>query len=102
MNQYSSIIFFLLLYNILSLKTINLSNYDYPHPNKEEENEYTIALINTGDFHGYFFPKEHKDIRTKELYFQGGAEILSTYINILKSEWKEKIMWLDAGDLSSG
>ena len=102
MNQNSSIIFFLLLYNILSLKTINLSNYDYPHPNKEEENEYTIALINTGDFHGYFFPKEHKDIRTKELYFQGGAEILSTYMNILKSEWKDKIMWLDAGDVSSG
>ena len=102
MNYSSSIILFLLISNILSLNPLNLSNYDYPHPNKITDNEYTIALINTGDFHGYFFPKEHKDKITKELYFQGGAELLSSYINILKEEWKEKIMWLDAGDISSG
>ena len=102
MNYSSSIIFFFLISNILSLNPLNLSNYDYPHPNKITDNEYTIALINTGDFHGYFFPKEHKDKITKELYFQGGAELLSSYINILKEEWKEKIMWLDAGDISSG
>ena len=93
------IYFFFLISFIFSLRTINISNYDYPHPNKNEDNDYTIAVINTGDFHGYFFSKEHKDIRTKELYYQGGAELLSTYINILKKEWKEKIMWLDAGKL---
>ena len=102
MNQYILLIFLTLIAFIIPLETINISNYDYPHPNKEEENEYTISVINTGDFHGYFFAKEHKDIRTKESYNQGGAELLSTYINILKEEWKEKIMWLDAGDISSG
>lgn len=102
MNQYILLIFLTLITFIIPLETINISNYDYPHPNKEEENEYTISVINTGDFHGYFFVKEHKDIRTHESYNQGGAELLSTYINILKEEWKEKIMWLDAGDISSG
>ena len=102
MNQYILLIFLTLITFIIPLETINISNYDYPHPNKEEENEYTISVINTGDFHGYFFAKEHKDIRTHESYNQGGAELLSTYINILKEEWKEKIMWLDAGDISSG
>ena len=102
MQKYFLFLFISLLSFILSLKTIDITNYDYPHPNKESDNEYTIAVINTGDFHGYFFPKEHKDIRTGETYFQGGAELLSTYINSLKKEWKEKIMWLDAGDISSG
>ena len=102
MTRYSLFLFLSLISVILSLRAINISNYNYPHPNKENDNEYTIAVINTGDFHGYFFSKERKDIRTKEPYYQGGAELLSTYINILKSEWKEKIMWLDAGDISSG
>ena len=102
MTQYTLLFFISLISQIISLRTINISNYNYPHPNKENDNEYTIAVINTGDFHGYFFPKEHKDIRTGEPYYQGGAELLSTYIKILKAEWKEKIMWLDAGDISSG
>ena len=102
MTRYSLFLFLSLISVILSLRAINISNYNYPHPNKENDKEYTIAVINTGDFHGYFFSKERKDIRTKEPYYQGGAELLSTYINILKSEWKEKIMWLDAGDISSG
>ena len=102
MTNYSLFLILYLISYIFSLRTINISNYNYPHPNKENDNEYTIAVINTGDFHGYFFSKKHKDIRTEETYYQGGAELLSTYINILKSEWKEKIMWLDAGDISSG
>ena len=102
MNYHFPIFIISIISFINSLRTINISNYDYPHPNKDEDIEYTIAVVNTGDFHGYFFSKEHKDIRTEEIYDQGGAELLSTYINILKAEWKDKIMWLDAGDISSG
>ena len=102
MNLFKVILFYSFITFVFSLRTINISNYDYPHPNKIDDNEYTIAVINTGDFHGYFFPKTYKDLKTEETYEQGGAELLSTYINILKHEWKEKIMWLDCGDISSG
>lgn len=81
---------------------INISDYDYPHPQTEDSVRETIALFGTNDYHGYAFPVEYMDEMTKEKYLKGGVEYMATLVDIVRNEWKEKFIWLDAGDQFSG
>jgi 2',3'-cyclic-nucleotide 2'-phosphodiesterase/3'-nucleotidase len=101
-------ILLIILFQILKLskskendddKIIDLSNYDYPKP-IDTEDEYNIAILGTNDIHGSYFPL---DIKFKNFtYKSGGLDYLGKYISILREEWKERFIWLDAGDQFQG
>jgi 2',3'-cyclic-nucleotide 2'-phosphodiesterase (5'-nucleotidase family) len=81
---------------------VNISNYEFPKPENESSSEYTIAIFGTNDIHGAVFPITITHLKTKENYLYGGLEYLAGYINILKGDWKERFLWLDAGDQFQG
>ena len=90
------ILIFPLIPSILNI--INISNYEYPHPENENSNYYTISIFQTNDIHGFTLPVENIDPRNGEKYLRGGVEYISSYIKILKEEWKERFIWFDVGD----
>jgi 2',3'-cyclic-nucleotide 2'-phosphodiesterase (5'-nucleotidase family) len=76
--------------------------YAYPTINSDNPGEYTIAIFGTNDIHGYVLPMEITHSLTNETYNYGGLQYLSNYIDILKDEWKDRFLWLDAGDQFQG
>ena len=80
---------------------LNISNYEYPHPNEFPEDNFTIAILTTNDIHGVYFPI-NGNLQNGETFTQSGAEYLGKYINILRNEWKDQFLWLDAGDQFQG
>ena len=85
-----------------SLSIINISNYAYPHPEPSSSSKYTIAIFATNDIHGYALPQTFIDKRTNEKYINGSIEYMSTIVNTIRDEWKERFIWLDGGDHGSG
>ena len=70
---------------------------------KEKDGILTIAILFTTDIHGYFFPRIiNNSFIGNNILETGGMEYLSSYLNILKKEWKDKFIWLDGGDLYQG
>jgi len=66
----------------------------------------TLAILGTNDIHGTLAPLT---LASKEapgtppvIYQAGGAATLASYINILKAEFGEHFIWLDAGDEFQG
>ena len=103
-------ILLIILFQILKLskskendddKIIDLSNYDYPKP-IDTEDEYNIAILGTNDIHGSYFPLDIKFRHKNFTYKSGGLDYLGKYISILREEWKERFIWLDAGDQFQG
>jgi 2',3'-cyclic-nucleotide 2'-phosphodiesterase (5'-nucleotidase family) len=84
------------------IETINISDYDYPLAQKDKVDEYTIAIFGTNDIHGTVFPSEITHPLTKEQYQYGGLSYLATYLKILRSDWGERLLWLDSGDQYQG
>ncbi len=80
---------------------IDLTEYDYPKP-IETEDEYNIAILGTNDIHGTYFPLEVKFRNNNFTYKSGGLDYLGKYISILREEWKDRFIWLDAGDQFQG
>jgi 2',3'-cyclic-nucleotide 2'-phosphodiesterase/3'-nucleotidase/5'-nucleotidase len=80
--------------------TLDISNYEYPIPDKK--GEYTIAIFGTNDLHGTSFPKVLVHPLTKEEYRYGGVEYLARYIKILRKQWGDRFIWLDSGDQFQG
>lgn len=90
-----------LFFSSPSPRIIDISNYNYPKPVSSPFVE-RIAIMATNDIHGHilpsiqFFPYNNKAYRT------GGLTIMSSYIDALKAEWKDNLLWLDAGDEFQG
>ena len=80
---------------------IDITKYDYPKPT-DTDDEYNIAILGTNDIHGAFFPLDIKFRHNNFTYKSGGLEYLGKYISILREEWKERFIWLDAGDQFQG
>jgi 2',3'-cyclic-nucleotide 2'-phosphodiesterase (5'-nucleotidase family) len=105
MNNYIySVICSVVVFAITNAKLpLNISPYSYPHPEPKGSEQYTIAIFATNDFHGYALPRKFYDNRSvNRTYMNGSVEILSTVIDAVKDEWKERFMWLDGGDHGSG
>jgi len=83
---------------------IDISAYDYPLPEKGliKYFEYTIAIVGTNDIHGGAIPMNLTNPTTKENYLYGGLEYLSTYIQTIKKDWNDRVLWLDSGDQFQG
>ena len=102
----SSKLFFILSFLIISISTlsededlINLSDYTYP---KATDVSYVyIPILSTNDLHGGIFPIKYSDIN-KQKFSKGGGNYLYSYKKILKDEWGDRLIWLDAGDQFQG
>jgi 5'-nucleotidase len=81
---------------------INISDYQWPLPKNNEDEIYNIAIFGTNDIHGGAFAQSLTHPITKENFKYGGLEYLSNYIQIIKNDWREKFLWLDAGDQFQG
>ncbi len=79
----------------------NLSNYPYPHPLSNESFE-RIAIFATNDIHGHLVPDLNAIPLSQNIYKTGGTTLLSSYIKSMKKEWKDNLVWLDAGDEYQG
>ena len=79
----------------------NLSDYSYPHPLSNDAFE-RIAIFATNDIHGHLVPDLNAIPLSENLYKTGGATLLSSYIKSMKNEWKDNLLWLDAGDEYQG
>ena len=84
-----------------SIPTQNLSDYPYPHPLSTPTLE-RIAIFATNDIHGHLIPDVNAIPLSDKTYRTGGATIMSSYIKSLRKEWKDHLVWLDAGDQYQG
>lgn len=94
---------FVILQEISSLtkEIIDLSHYNYPKPLSSPFSE-RIAILGTNDIHGHILPTIQFNPSNNQTYRTGGLTILSTYIDALKEEWGDNLLWLDAGDEFQG
>ena len=72
----------------------------YTHVNPSDRTYFYIAILSTSDIHGHFYSDE-LEINGYN-YTQGGFDYLAKYINILRQEFPERLLYLDAGDLFQG
>lgn len=93
--------FFSLIFSSPPRKIINLSNYNYPKPLSSPFLE-RIAILGTNDIHGHILPTIEFIPANNETYRTGGLTLMSSYIDALKEEWGENLLWLDAGDEYQG
>lgn len=66
----------------------------------------TIAIVGTNDLHGTLTPIKQvsREINgaSPQEYEAGGAALISQHIKILREEWGQRLLWLDAGDAFQG
>ena len=66
----------------------------------------TVVIVGTNDIHGGLAPQSLKTRETDDTlsvpYEAGGAAFLADYIRILRNEFGDRLLWLDAGDEFQG
>ena len=86
------------IYKIKNDDLKEIANYEWIRP--EDEQYLYIPIISSSDIHGHFYPNQ---INLKKLnYSQGGLDYLAKYVNIIRKEFNNKMLYLDAGDLFQG
>ena len=77
---------------------IEIANYTLI--NQQNDKYFYIPIFGTSDIHGHFYPE---DIYVKgNEYSQGGLDYLAKYISIIREEFNNQLLYLDAGDLFQG
>ena len=77
---------------------IEISNYERINP--QDKDYFYIPIIGSSDIHGHFYPEEFE---TKNIsYSRGGLDYLGKYINILRKEFNNNVLYFDAGDMFKG
>ena len=86
------------IYENLKDELVEIANYERINPS--DPNYIYIPIFGTSDIHGHFYPNpfelEHLN------YSQGGLDYMAKYINIIRKEFNNKMLYLDAGDLFQG
>ena len=70
-------------------------------PKYDDENYFYIPIIHTNDIHGSFYPKKIL-LPSGKSYLIGGLEYLGKFISIMSKEWKDRLLYFDAGDQFQG
>ena len=89
-----------------SKKSINYNEDDlieisiYERINPEDNNYFYLPIISSSDIHGHFYPEELEI--NNITYSRGGLDYLAKYINIIREEFNNNILYLDAGDIFKG
>lgn len=84
----------------INSEVIDISNYSYPLP--DDPDIYYIAIMGTNDLHGTYFPLESPNPVTNTTYTTAGLDYYGKYIQIMRDQWKDRFLWLDAGDQFTG
>lgn len=71
-------------------------------PSDESSNFENIAIVGTSDIHGHLLPTDYITIDSNEKYEAGGFLVFSSYLEILRKEWGNRLFWLDGGDQYQG
>ncbi len=87
-----------------------LSSCSSPSKNENSKQTHdleTIVILGTNDLHGAILPStlntREEAGKTQSIQYQaGGIAVLSSFIQILRSEFQEHLIWLDAGDQFQG
>ena len=77
---------------------IEIANYERINP--ADSNYIYVPIFGTSDIHGHFYPNPIET--NKANYSQGGLDYMAKYINIIRKEFDNKMLYLDAGDLFQG
>ena len=77
---------------------IEISNYDRIDPDNSDY--FYLPIIGSSDLHGHYYEEEYEVGNLS--YSQGGLDYLGKYINIIRNEFNNQILYLDAGDLFLG
>lgn len=100
------ILFFLLFLAGCQTSSKALNPFESSVPESSHSHLETIAILGTNDLHGELAPTS---LTTREPpgvdpipYQTGGAPVLARYIQILRDEFKDRFLWLDAGDQFQG
>ena len=95
--------------NNLKIKDTNINNKieedlfeitDYELINPKDPNYFYLPIFSSSDIHGHFYEEEFEVGNLT--YSQGGLDYLAKYINIIKDEFQNRFIYLDAGDLFQG
>ena len=62
--------------------------------------KYYFAILASNDLHGHFYPEDVEI--SGNTYSRGGLDYLAKYAEILKGEFKNRFIYIDAGDLYQG
>jgi 2',3'-cyclic-nucleotide 2'-phosphodiesterase (5'-nucleotidase family) len=92
---------FLIIFSPTFSDIIDITPYEYPSP-IETESEYNIVIMGTNDIHGSYFPSEINLTSSNITYKSGGLQYMGKYINLLREQWGDRFIWLDAGDQFQG
>ena len=108
-NKYlnSLLIFFSLFSLIYSLTPTEIPNEEiidissgYKRISPKDPSYTYIPILSSNDLHGHFYPEEIN--YSGNSYSRGGLDFLSKYIEIMKEEFDNRFIYLDAGDLLKG
>ena len=72
----------------------------YNHLSPTDRTYIYVPIISSSDLHGHFYP-EDINFSEKE-YTRGGLDYLAKYIEIMKNEFQNRFIYIDAGDLFKG
>ena len=73
---------------------------DYELINPQDPDYFYIPIFSSSDIHGHFYPEEFGV--GKYIYTQGGLDYLAKYANIIRNEFNNQFLYLDAGDIFQG
>jgi 5'-nucleotidase len=73
---------------------------EYDLINPKNPDYFYIPILGSSDIHGHFYPEELEIGNIS--YSKGGLDYLAKYINILREEFQNNFLYLDAGDLFQG
>ena len=83
-------------------ETIEITS-NYIYPKKNDSQYYYITIFGTNDIHGKVFPVVFTNPNDpNNQYYYGGIEYIYAYKKVLKEEWGDRFLWLDAGDQFQG
>ena len=90
-------------YEEVNLKTDNedlfeITNYELINP--DNPNYFYIPIFGSSDLHGHYYEEEFEVGNLS--YSQGGLDYLGKYVNIIRNEFNNQMLYLDAGDLFQG
>ena len=75
-----------------------ISNYERINPN--DPDYFYVPIFGSSDIHGHFYPEQF-EVGEYE-YSHGGLDYVAKYANIIKDEFHNQFLYLDAGDLFQG
>ena len=85
-------------FNLNNDNILEIANYE--HINPQDEDYFYIPIIGSSDIHGHFYPEE---IEMNDIsYKKGGLDYLAKYINIIREEFQNNVLYFDAGDIFKG